>query len=60
MRTVEENYEGVVIGGRRIINLRYADDTALLASTQERIKKFFKDLTQESHATTVSMHRSPK
>jgi len=48
MRTVEENYEGVVIVGRRITNLRYADDTTLLASTQERIKKFFKDLVQES------------
>jgi len=32
MRTVEENYEGLVIGGRRITNLRYADDTTLLAS----------------------------
>ena len=42
MRTVEEKYEGVVIGGRRITNLRYAEDTTLLASTQERIKKFFK------------------
>jgi len=48
MRTVEENYEGVVISGRRITNLRYADDTTLLARTQERIKKFFKDLVQES------------
>ena len=48
MRTVEKNYERVVIGGRRITNLRYTDDTTLLASTQERIKKFFKDLVQES------------
>jgi len=38
----------VMIGGRRITNLRYADDTTLLASTQERIRKFFKDLVQES------------
>ena len=48
MRTVEENYEGVVIGVRRKTNLRYADDTTLLASTQERIRNFFKDLVQES------------
>ena len=41
MRTVEENYEEVVIGGRRVTNLR-----TLLASTQERIRKFFKDLVQ--------------
>ena len=47
MRTVEENYEVVVIGGKRITNLRYANDTTLLASTQE-IRKFFKDLVQES------------
>ena len=37
-----------MIGGRRITNLRYADDTTLLASTQERIRNFFKDLVQES------------
>ena len=36
-----------MIGGRRITNVRYADDTTLLASTQERIRKFFKDLVQE-------------
>jgi len=62
MRTVEENYEGVVIGGRQIPNLRYADDTTLLASTQERIMKFFKDIWYKKvHATTcISMHRSPK
>jgi len=28
--------------------LRYADDITLLASTQEKIRKFFKDLVQES------------
>ena len=38
----------MVIGGRRIINLRYADDTKLLASTQERIRNFFKDFVLES------------
>ena len=48
LQKAEENNEGVVIGGRRITNLRYADDTTLLASTQERIRKFFKDLVQES------------
>ena len=41
MRTVEENYEGVVIGGRRITNLRYADDTTLLASTNQEIFQRF-------------------
>jgi len=44
MRTVEENYEGVVIGRRRITHLRYADASTQL--TQERIRKFFKDLVK--------------
>jgi len=57
MRTVEENYEGVVINGRRITNLRYADDTTLLASTQERIENFSKIWYKKVHATTcISMH----
>jgi len=37
-----------VIGGRRLTNLRYADDTTLLASTQEKAKKIVKDLILES------------
>jgi len=46
---IEEDSEGeLVIVGRRLTNLRYADDTTLLASTQEKAKKIFKDLTLES------------
>ena len=60
MRTVEENYEGVVIGGRRVTNLRYADDTTLLASTQES-GNFSKIWYKKVHATTcISMHRCHK
>jgi len=46
---IEEDSEGeLVIGGRRLTNLRYADDTTLLASTQENANKIFKDLILES------------
>jgi len=46
---IEEDSEGeLVVGGRRLTNLRYADDTTLLASTQEKAKKIFKDLILES------------
>jgi len=46
---IEEDSEGeLVISGRRLTNLRYADDTTLLASTQEKAKKIFKDLILES------------
>ena len=43
MRTVDENYEGVVIGGRRITNLRYADDNITCQYTiknQEIFQRF--------------------
>jgi len=46
---IEEDSEGeLAIGGRRLTNLRYADDTTLLASTQQKAKKIFKDLIVES------------
>jgi len=35
-------------GGKRLTNLRYAADTTLLASTQEKAKKIFKNLILES------------
>ena len=48
-KNIEEDSEGeLVIGGRRLTNLRYADDTTLLASTQEKAQKIFKDLILES------------
>jgi len=37
---IEEDSEGeLVIGGRRLTNLRYADDTTLLANTMKRQRK---------------------
>jgi len=49
-RTLKKTVKEIelVIGGRRLTNLRYADDTTLLASTQEQAKKIFKDLILES------------
>ena len=49
-----------VIGGRRITNSRYADDTTLLASTQERIRNFFKNLVQERahYNMYINAHKS--
>ena len=51
VRTAEEYYKGVVIGGRRITNLRYADDTTSLASTQES-RNYSKIWYKKVHATT--------
>ena len=49
-----------MIGGRRLTNLRYADDTTLLASTQEKAKKIFKYLLLESAQYTMNMQINAK
>ena len=35
---LEETQAGIKIGGRNINNLRYADDTTLMAETEEEVK----------------------
>ena len=38
---LDEAQAGVKIAGRRIDNLRYADDTTLMAESKEELKSFF-------------------
>ena len=35
---LEETQAGIKIGGRHIYNLRYADDTTLMAESEEELK----------------------
>ena len=35
---LEETQAGIKIAGRNIINLRYADDTTLMAESEEELK----------------------
>ena len=35
---LEEAHAGIKIGGRNINNLRYADDTSLMAESEEELK----------------------
>jgi len=39
---LEEAQAGIKIAGRNILNLRYADDTTLMAESQEELKSFLK------------------
>ena len=39
---LEEALAGVKIAGRNINNLRYADDTTLMAESEEELKNFLK------------------
>ena len=45
---LQEAQAGVKIGGRNINNLRYADDTKLMAESEEEIKSLLMKVKEES------------
>ena len=45
---LEEAHTGVKISGRNINNLRYADDTTLMAESEEELKSVLKKVGEES------------
>ena len=45
---LEEAQAGIKIGGRNINNLRYADDTTLMAESEEELKSLLKKVKEES------------
>ena len=45
---LEEAQAGIKISGRNINNLRYADDTTLMAESEEELKSFLKKAKKES------------
>ena len=44
---LEEAQVGIKITGRNINNLRYADDTTLMAETEEELKSLLKKVEEE-------------
>ena len=45
---LEEAQAGIKIAGRNINNLRYADDTTLMAESEEELKSLFVKVKEES------------
>ena len=45
---LEEAETGIKVAGRNINNLRYADDTTLMARSEEELKSLLKILKEES------------
>ena len=45
---LEEAQAGIKIDGRNINNLRYADDTTLMAESEEELKIFLMKVKEES------------
>ena len=45
---LEETQAGIKIAGRNINNLRYADDTTLMAESEEELKRLLMKVKEES------------
>ena len=44
---LDEAHAGIKIAGRNINNLRYADDTILMAESEEKLKRFLRKVKEE-------------
>ena len=58
MRNVglEETQDGIKIAGRNINNLRYADDTTLMAETEEELKSLLMKVKVESEKVGIKLN----
>ena len=52
---LEEEQAGIKIAGRNINNLRYADDTTLMAESEEELKSFLK-VKEESEKVGLKLN----
>ena len=53
---LEEAQPGIKIGGRNINNLRYADDTTLMAESAEELKSLLMKVKKESEKFGLKLH----
>jgi hypothetical protein len=51
-----EDEKGIKVGGRTINNLRYADDTTILAEDKEDLEKILKKLKEESEKAGMMLN----
>ena len=53
---LEETQAGIKIAGRNINNLRYADDTTLMAESEEEFKSLLKKVKEESEKVDLKLN----
>jgi len=53
---LEEAQAGIKIAGRNINNLRYADDTTLMAESEEELKSLLKKVKEESEKIALKLN----
>ena len=50
---LDESQAGIKIAGRNINNLRYADDTTLMAESKEELKSLLKKVKEEREEACI-------
>ena len=55
---LEEAQAGITIAGRNINNLRYADDTTLMAESEEELKNLLMKVKEESKNSWLKAQHS--
>ena len=53
---LEETQAGIKIAGRKINNLRYADDTTLMAESEEELKSLLMKVKEESEKVGLKLN----
>ena len=53
---LEETQAGIKIAGRNINNLRYADDTTLMAESEEKLKTLLMKVKEESEKVGLKLN----
>ena len=53
---LDEAQAGIKISGRNINNLRYADDTTLMAESEEKLKSLLMKVKEESEKTGLKFN----
>ena len=53
---LDEAQTGIKIAGRNIYNLRYADDTTLMAESKEDLKSLLKKVKEESEKADLKLN----
>ena len=53
---LDETQDGIKISGRNISNLRYADDTTLMAESEEELKSFLMKVKEENEKVGLKLN----
>ena len=53
---LDEAQNGIKIAGRNINNLRYAQDTTLMAESEEELKSFLRKVKEESEKADLKLN----